>query len=121
MACRQCGDTPLKMATPPAELVRMLTGAAVRPYLTDATETRGVRGRADFVALPADAEEVRRVVEWCYAHDVPVVPRGGGSGYAGGAVPDGGVVLSLERLRRVRAIEPLLWRARLVAGATISA
>jgi FAD/FMN-containing dehydrogenase len=106
------------MPTPPADLARLLTGDAVRPYLADATETRGLRGRADAVALPADAEEARRVVEWCYAHDVPVVPRGGGSGYAGGAVPDGGVVLSLERLRRARSLEPLLWRAELEAGVT---
>src|SRR3954468_14558592 len=106
------------MRTPPADLARLLTGDAVRPYLADATETRGVHGRADAVALPADAEEVRRVVEWCYAHDVPIVPRGGGSGYAGGAVPDGGVVLSLERVRRARSLEPLLWRAELEAGVT---
>ena len=106
------------MPTPPADLARLLTGAAVRPYLSDATETRGLRGHADAVALPADAEEVRRVVEWCYAHDAPIVPRGGGSGYAGGAVPDGGVVLSLERLRAPRALEPLLWRAEVEAGMT---
>jgi FAD/FMN-containing dehydrogenase len=106
------------MPTPPAELARLLTGDAVRPYLADATETRGLHGHADAVALPADAEEARRVVEWCYAHDVPIVPRGGGSGYAGGAVPDGGVVLSLERLRTARSLDPLLWRAEVEAGTT---
>ena len=106
------------MRSLPTDLARLLTGDAIRPYLSDATETRGVHGRADAVALPADAEEVRRVVEWCYAHDVPVTPRGGGSGYAGGAVPDGGVVLSLERLRAARSVEPLLWRAEVEAGMT---
>ena len=40
-----------------------------------------------------------QTVAWCYGHDVPVIPRGGGTGFTGGAVPlDGGVVLSLERL-----------------------
>src|SRR5215212_3826692 len=102
----------------PTDLARLLTGDAIRPYLADATETRGLRGRADAVALPADAEEARRVVAWCYEHDVPITPRGGGSGYAGGAVPDGGVVLSLERLRGVRSFEPLLWRAEVEAGMT---
>ncbi len=102
----------------PTDLVRLLTGDAVRPYLTDATETRGLRGHADAVALPGDAEEVRRVVEWCYEHDVPITPRGGGSGYAGGAVPDGGVVLSLERMRAPRSFEPLLWRCEVEAGMT---
>jgi FAD/FMN-containing dehydrogenase len=106
------------MSAIPQDLARLLTGDAVRPYLADATETRGVHGHADAVALPADAEEVRRVVAWCYEHDVPLAPRGGGSGYAGGAVPSGGVVLSLERMRGVRSFEPLLWRAELEAGMT---
>jgi len=45
------------------------------------------------------------------------VPRGGGTGYAAGAVPvDGGVVLSLERLDQVRSFDPLLWRIEVEAG-----
>jgi FAD/FMN-containing dehydrogenase len=48
---------------------------------------------------------------------VPIVPRGGGTGYAGGAVPlDGGIVLSLERLTKLRSFEPLLWRMHAEAG-----
>ena len=58
------------------------------------------------------------MLAWCYAHDVSVVPRGGGTGYAGGAVPDGGVVLALERLNRVRSFDPLLWRIQVEAGVT---
>ncbi len=86
-------------------------------YLQDATATRGLRGRADAIALPGTAAEVAAVVSWCYAHDVPIVPRGGGTGYAGGAVPiDGGVVVSLERLTRIRSFEPLLWRMHVEAG-----
>src|SRR5213083_751141 len=86
-------------------------------YLTDQTEARGLSGHADAVALPRSSEEVAEVVAWCYAHGVAVVPRGGGTGYAGGAVPiDGGVVLSLERLIQVRSFEPLLWRIEVEAG-----
>jgi FAD/FMN-containing dehydrogenase len=95
----------------------VLDGAEARPYLTDATETRGVRGTVEAVALPGDAEEARAVLEWCYSHDVAVVPRGGGSGYAGGAVPDGGVVISTERLRSA-SLDPELWRAEFGAGVT---
>jgi glycolate oxidase subunit GlcD len=59
------------------------------------------------------------VVAWCYEREVPIVPRGGGSGFAGGAVPQGdGVVLSLERLRAVRALAPELWRMHVEAGLT---
>src|SRR5919201_513931 len=86
-------------------------------YLADETEARGLRGRADAVALPRTAEEVAQVVAWCYERGVAIIPRGGGTGYAGGAVPlDGGVVLSLERLDRVRSFDPLLWRIEVEAG-----
>src|SRR5438445_5602819 len=91
--------------------------APTAAYLTDQTEARGVRGRADAVALPETADEVAAAVAWCYEHGVPVVPRGGGTGYAAGAVPlDGGVVLALERLDRVRSFDPLLWRIHVEAG-----
>jgi glycolate oxidase subunit GlcD len=87
-------------------------------YLEDATASRGVRGHADAVVLPTTTHEVARVLAWCYEHDVPVVPRGGGTGFAGGAVPFGGVVLGLERMDRVRSFEPLLWRIVVEAGVT---
>ncbi|HWF56599.1 MAG TPA: FAD-linked oxidase C-terminal domain-containing protein [Solirubrobacteraceae bacterium] len=86
-------------------------------YLTDATEAQNLRGRADAVALPGSAAQVADVVRWCYAHDVPVIPRGGGSGYSGGAVPlDGGIVLGLERLAGVPRFDAEYWRVRLNAG-----
>jgi glycolate oxidase subunit GlcD len=86
-------------------------------YSRDATETRGIEGRADAVVFPRSAEEVARILAWCYEQDVPLTPRGGGTGFAGGAVPvDGGVVLALDRLDRVRAFEPLLWRMHVEAG-----
>ena len=86
-------------------------------YAADMTEGRGVHGRADAIALPRNAEEVAAVVAWCYEHGVPVVPRGGGTGYAAGAVPlEGGVVIALERLTALRSFDPLLWRMEVEAG-----
>jgi glycolate oxidase subunit GlcD len=106
-----------------AELSRLLGAEHVleapagSPYNRDATGRRGVVGRADAVVLPGSAEEVAAVVGWCYAHDVPIVPRGGGTGLTGGALAmEGGVVCSLERLRRVRELEPALWRMLPEAG-----
>ena len=97
-----------------AEHVRPGTAAE---YLVDAAaQTWGLRGRADAVCLPGSPEEVGAVLAWCYARGVPVVPRGGGTGYAGGAIPDGGVVLSLERLTRIRSFDPLHWRIEVEAG-----
>jgi glycolate oxidase subunit GlcD len=90
-----------------------------RRFAFDATEGRGVRGRPDAVVVPGSTVEVASVVAWCYAHDLAIVPRGGGSGFAGGAVPiDGGVVVALERMRAVRAVEPALWRTHVEAGVT---
>ncbi|HEY2766920.1 MAG TPA: FAD-linked oxidase C-terminal domain-containing protein [Solirubrobacteraceae bacterium] len=86
-------------------------------YEQDATSARGLRGHADVVVRPGSAAEVAGVLELCYEHEVPLVPRGGGTGLAGGAVPlEGGVVCSLERLRGIRAVEPELWRMHVEAG-----
>jgi glycolate oxidase subunit GlcD len=105
------------------ELARLLGAEHVldappdSPYNADSARRRGLVGRADAIVLPGSAEQVAAVVRWCYAHDVAIVPRGGGTGMLGGAVPsDGGVVLSLERLRRVRELEPALWRIYPEAG-----
>jgi glycolate oxidase subunit GlcD len=95
---------------------RVLDGVPAH-YLADETESRGLRGRADAVACPRSAEEAAELVAWCYERDVPIVPRGGGTGVAAGAVPlDGGLVLSLELLARVRRFEPPLWRMEVEAG-----
>jgi len=76
-------------------------------------------GLADLVVLPGSAEEVAEVVAWCYSNEVPITPRGGGSGWAGGAVPLGsGIVVGLERLTSVRSFEPLQWRIEVEAGVT---
>jgi glycolate oxidase subunit GlcD len=94
-----------------------LEAPAASPYNHDSANRRGIDGRADAVVLPGSAEEVAAVVAWCYEHDVPLVPRGGGTGLAGGAVAvHGGVVCSLERLRGVRELEPGLWRMFPEAG-----
>jgi FAD/FMN-containing dehydrogenase len=97
---------------------RVLGGDDVGPYLLDATEARGLRGQADAVVLAEKADDVARTLAWCYEHDVPLATRGGGSGYAGGAVPDGGVVVALAGVRSVRSIEPLQWRAEFESGVT---
>src|ERR687895_1462479 len=109
------------MSTIEQELRSLLDGDAVLPgtstvYLSDFTEERSLGGHADAVVLPRSAEETARVVAWCYEREVPIVPRGGGTGVAGGAVPFGGVVLSLERMTAVRSFDPLVWRIEVEAG-----
>jgi D-lactate dehydrogenase len=59
------------------------------------------------VVFPLTTEEVQAVVKLCYEHKIPVVPRGRGTGTAGGSVPEqGGVALSLERMNRLLSIDP---------------
>ena len=95
----------------------VLEPSAQSPYNHDSSNRRDVDGHADAVALPGSAQEVAAVVAWCYEHDVPIVPRGGGTGLVGGAVAtQGGVVCSLERLRAIRELEPALWRMFPEAG-----
>jgi glycolate oxidase subunit GlcD len=55
----------------------------------------------------------------CDRLGVAIVPRGGGTGLAGGAVPiHGEVIVSLERLRRVREVCPERWQMTVEAGVT---
>ena len=67
------------------------------------------RGHApDVVVRPADTAQVAAVARLCQQHRVPLVVRGAGTGYTGGAVPvRGGVVLSVERLNRILEIDPV--------------
>jgi glycolate oxidase len=60
----------------------------------------------EIVVLPASVEEVSAVVKAVKRANVPIVPRGSGTGLAGGAVPaEGGVILSLARLNRIINID----------------
>jgi glycolate oxidase len=72
-------------------------------YGTDALK----RGHpADLVVVPGAAVEIAGVARLCHEHRVPLVVRGAGTGYTGGAVPlRGGVVLSVERLNRILEID----------------
>jgi glycolate dehydrogenase FAD-linked subunit len=93
-----------------AALERAIDPAYVR---TDAAsrESYGIDGTkhgrpADVVVLPDGTEQVSAVLQLCSEFNVPVVPRGAGTGYTGGAIPvRGGVVLSLERMNRILEID----------------
>jgi glycolate oxidase subunit GlcD len=87
-----------------------------REALADATSARGITGSAEMVVRPGSTEETRQIVEWAYRNEVAITPRGGGTGYAGGAVPDGGVVVDLARMDGVRSFDPGLWRIEVEAG-----
>jgi FAD/FMN-containing dehydrogenase len=84
----------------------VLTGDDAAPYLVD--WRRRYRGRASAVARPAATDEVAAVVRACAAARAPMVPQGGNTGLVGGGTPDDSgdaVVISLQRMNRVRAID----------------
>ena len=79
----------------------------VEPYAVD---WRGsYRGVPEAVLRPGSTEEVSKVVALCAADNLTIVPAGGRTGLSGAAVPsDNGprsVVLSLERMNRIRDVD----------------
>ena len=65
------------------------------------------KSRPDVVVFPQSTRQVVEVVQLAKKHDVPVVPRGAGTGLAGGCLPvGGGVVMMLTRMKRVLEINP---------------
>ena len=74
------------------------------------------------VALPARVDEVQAVLRWATAHGVAVVPSGGRTGLSGGAVAaHGELVLSLARMRRVLAFDPVDRTLAVEAGVPLQA
>ena len=71
------------------------------------------------VALPENEDQVAAVLRACRDLGVPVVARGSGTGLSGGALPRGdGVLLSLAKMRRVLAVDPVARVARVQPGVT---
>ncbi len=82
------------------------------------------RGRALAVVRPGSTAEVAAVVRACAAHDLTLVPQGGNTGLVGGGVPDDSgtqVLLSLQRLNRVRAIDRANLAITVEAGCVLQA
>jgi glycolate oxidase len=99
--------------------------AAVEKYRFDWSRDLSA-GHPVAVVRAEDAAQVQAAVRWAAEHRVPVVPRGAGSGLSGGATAvDGGLVLSLERMRgievdaecRVAVVEPGAFNAEVKAAA----
>ncbi|HEY2206926.1 MAG TPA: FAD-linked oxidase C-terminal domain-containing protein [Pseudonocardia sp.] len=91
--------------------------ARLRSYECDGLT--GYRVIPGLVLLPRTAEAVAGAVRVCAAHAIPFVARGAGTGLSGGALPVAdGVVISLQRLRRVLEVDPVDRRAVLEPGVT---
>jgi FAD/FMN-containing dehydrogenase len=96
--------------------------ADTAPYCED--WRRLYHGRTPAVLRPATVEEVTAAVRLCAERGVPIVPQGGNTSMVGGAAvsEDGSqIVLSLSRMNRVRAIDPLDMTMEIEAGVPLKA
>jgi glycolate oxidase len=79
--------------------------ASLESYGQDAL---GIGHPPDLVVTPGTTREIASIARLCNEHRVPLVVRGAGTGYTGGAVPTcGGIVLSMERLNRILEIDEI--------------
>jgi glycolate oxidase len=77
----------------------------------------GSAGKPVAVVRAETADQVQQAVRWAAAHRVPVVPRGAGTGLSGGSsAVDGGITISLERMRHIE-IDPACQVAIVEPGA----
>lgn len=85
---------------------------------------RRYRGKALAVVRPANTTEVAAVVKLCARHGVGLVPQGGNTGLVGGSVPDDSgtqVLLTLQRMNKVRAIDEANLTMTVEAGCILQA
>jgi glycolate oxidase subunit GlcD len=102
------------MPIPDTLISRLVSELGERYVLSDPTEllvyeADGLphhRHRPDVVVLPETTEQVQAIMRACDEFDVPVVPRGSGTGLSGGAVAvQGGVIIAVTRMNRVHEID----------------
>jgi FAD/FMN-containing dehydrogenase len=117
------------MNTPLVDTLRGIVGAD--QVLVDGDLTayevdwrKRYRGTALAVVRPTSTDEVARAVRACADAGTSIVPQGGNTGLVGGGVPDASgrqVVLSLARMRRVRAVDPANLTITVEAGCVLQA
>lgn len=126
-------DTPI---APTADLhdaiaaIRSIVGD--RGLLTDPADTapysedwrKLFQGRTAAVVRPSATAELAAVVTLCAERRIGIVPQGGNTSMVAGAVPDAGgreIVVSLARMNRVRAVDPVDFTMTVEAGVTLKA
>ena len=76
-------------------------------------------GHADVLVRPKDTNGVARTLALASHHRVAVTPQGGRTGLVGGGVPQGGLILSLDRLTRLDPIDVMGGTVTVGAGVTL--
>lgn len=79
--------------------------AGLTPFETDGLTA--IRELPWLVALPENERQLKSVLKICAEHQIPVVPRGAGTGLSGGARPNpDGVLLGLSKMDEILEIDP---------------
>ncbi|MCF7521373.1 FAD-binding oxidoreductase [Neisseria sp. ZJ106] len=69
-----------------------------------ADQRRRFTAAPDMVLQPHSVESVQKIMRHCFEQKIPVTPQGGNTGLCGAAVAQGGVLLNLSRLNRIREV-----------------
>ncbi len=79
--------------------------STIQSYLEDSSNLKG--GYAEKIVIPETIEEISSILKEANSKKTQVTISGGGTGQAGGRVPFGGILLSLERLNSIKEIKKL--------------
>lgn len=91
-------------------------------HLRDFNIIAPAHARPVAVAYPASTADVSKILKYCNDHDIPVVPQGGLTGMCGGGVPlQPSVLMSMERMREVEAVDVDGATMTVQAGVTLDA
>lgn len=103
----------LRKILPPCALRHLPEELA--PYECDGLTA--YRQRPRLVVLPETREQLQKVIRYCFQNEIPLVPRGAGTGLSAGALPHPeGILLVLSRLDRILEIDPKNRLARVEVG-----
>ena len=90
----------------------------IEPYTL---EQRGYyHGTCDLVVRPASVEAVSNIVKICADAGVSITPQSGNTGLMGGGVPDGGIVINLSRMNKIRDVDQLNFTMTAEAGCILA-
>ncbi|WP_269583443.1 FAD-binding oxidoreductase [Roseibium sp. Sym1] len=90
------------------------------PYLTEWRDL--YQGVTPMVLRPGSTEEVSAVMTYAYEHGLKIVPQGGNTGLVGGQIPQetgDEIVLTLSRLNKIRAVDPVGFTLTAEAGVVL--
>lgn len=89
-----------------AELLQGKISTAPEDLLCYGFDASGLDAAPSAVVWPESVDDVVKLLTFAYSNEIPVIPRGAGSGMTGGSVPSkGAVVLSLEKMSRILEID----------------